>query len=131
MRHMGITKKEIVISNPSRDFRVRATVDRRVFPKYIVVADFQMSRFSDVLEILRFTANHGKREKFVIVANFAGALDHDMRVKNTSIAELYPRPDHAVGSNREVDTKFGIRRNNGSRMNHENGMIDSLFLIIP
>ena len=75
MGHVRVTKKKIVISDPCWDFRMGAAMNGGIFAKYIVDANFQICRLAYVLEILRFTTNCRKSEKFIVGTNVARPLD--------------------------------------------------------
>ena len=71
MGHMAIRQQVVVAANPRVTARGRPTVDRDKFPKCIVVPDFQMCRFPDILQVLRLLANTRKSIKLIPGPNHA------------------------------------------------------------
>ena len=109
MGYVRVTKKKIVISNACWDFRMGAAMNGGIFAKNIVDTNFQMCRLADVLEILRFTTNRRKSEKFIVGTNGARSLDDYVRVKHTTVAKRDSSPNDTIGSDRDVRAELGRR----------------------
>ena len=101
-----VAQKQVVRADARDGIRVGAAVDRGVFAENIVVADFQIGGISDVFEVLGFASDGRKGEKLVGAAEFRVALENDVRVQDTIIAEFDIRSNDA----KRADTDIASQR---------------------
>src|SRR5947209_16313697 len=86
MTHMAIGHEIIAIADASDPRVDRAAVDRDAFPKDVVVADFQASRLSLVLQVLRPLSQNRAGEDLVLST-------HNQRADQVSV-----RPNDTAGT---------------------------------
>lgn len=102
MSDVRITKEQIVRPDPSGQAVVGATVDGRIFPENVVIANFEIRWLAHILEILGFSTDDCEGKKFIALPDFRVSLHHDMGVQHAALTQLDIRPDDAKWTDPDV-----------------------------
>src|SRR5437879_3616474 len=96
VRDMAIGEKGATVANARFPCARRATADRDEFPECILIADFQISRFTLIFQVLRLLTDRAGGVKFVLRAGAHRSAKRDVLLQPTIGAEHHVRPDHAI-----------------------------------
>src|SRR5262245_4163928 len=119
MPNMNIRHQEVVITDsrvPTTAFR--AAMNVYVFPKDVVISDYEEGFFAPELQILRLKADGSERKEMVVLANRRRAFDDDVRIEAAALSNVHPIADPAIRANGHIFSNTDLRAHNGSRMNH-------------
>lgn len=105
-----------MITDARGNLLMSATVHSTVFTKNIPVADFQKRWLADVFQVLCFSTDGSKGEKFIVMPDLAWPINHHMRMKHTSIAQHHIVTNHTIGADDDIGTDMGAGGNDGGRM---------------
>ncbi len=105
---VGVGKEEVVRAETGGRPVDGATVDGSVLAKDIAITGDERGGFAGVFEILGFGADGGEGKEFVVLSEFAVAMNDDVRMELASISEADVGLDDAVGADFDVVAEFGL-----------------------
>src|SRR5437867_3854248 len=112
-----VGQKISAITNPRFAFARGTAMRRHEFAKCVSVANFQISRFTAIFQVLSLLADGTVSVKLVFRAGLHRPTECDMMLQPAIGAEHDARSDYAVGTDDCSCTDFRSRINNRSRMN--------------
>ena len=100
MGHVAIGhKKTLAPDNSNPPATPGAAIEGDKLPEHIIVADFQIGRFSLVLEVLRIRPDGAVAEETASFADTGPTMNDYVRIQDGARPYLGMRPDDAVGPN--------------------------------
>jgi hypothetical protein len=105
---VGVAQQQIVRADPGRKSLMRAAVDGAILTKHVVITDFKISRFPDVLQILGFPTNGGEGKKLVGFSEDRVPLQDDVGVQDAVVTQRDLRPDHAERADADIPSDVGV-----------------------
>ena len=78
MRDVGVCEAKVVGTNAGGAAFLSAAMDGAVFAECIAVSHDERGGFTRIFEVLRFDANGGEGEKFILLADFTVTVNDDM-----------------------------------------------------
>src|SRR5260370_3885393 len=113
---MAIGEKRATVADARFPFAHRATADRNEFAECILIADFQISRFTLIFQVLRLLTDRAGGVKFVLRAGARRSAKRDVLLQQAIWAKDYIGSDYAVWPDDCSSTDFRCGINNSSRM---------------
>ena len=118
MRDVAIGENMIVRAY-ARDFAVTGrAVNRDIFAKRVPVADFRARDAAFPFQILRLQSNARERKNFISFSQLRVAINNDMRMKFTLLAQRDVFADHAVRPDLAAGAEFRLGMDDCGRMDH-------------
>jgi len=105
--NVGVTEKEIIITDSGRSVWHSGTVNGAVLTEGITVADFQIGRLTAVFEILCELTDSGEGEEEIIVPDFTMPINDHMGSQCAVLSDADVVSDDAVRTNGGIITNGG------------------------
>jgi hypothetical protein len=114
---MAVGHDEIIAPDNGDPMSARsAAIEAYKLPKYIVIANLEVGRFTRVFEILRICSYRAVAVEPASLADARPAMNVDVRVQDTSRANVRMRPNYTVGADN------GFRGDRAGIVNNCRGM---------
>src|SRR5437879_8175216 len=114
---MTVSEKAPAIADARLSFARRAAADRNKFAKRIFIADFQISRLSLILQVLRLLPDRAGGIKFVSRTRAHRPTKRDVMLQPTIWAEHDVGSDHAIRPDDRSRSDLCAYIDNRRRMN--------------
>ena len=108
MPDVAVGQKISTAADARFSFARRAAIDRDEFAKCIFVADFEISRFAFVLQILRLLTNRAVRVEFIARARAHRSAKRDVMLQPAIFAEHNLGADYAIRTDDRSRANFGF-----------------------
>ena len=117
VRDMAIGQKVSVVADSSQVPFSSCPADSDEFSEDILISDLQVSRFTQVLEILALLANGTIRIETVSCPDLGRSAKSDVILQPTSLAQRDRRPNHTIWPDSYVGANLSFGINDRRRMN--------------
>src|SRR6266550_2919866 len=117
VRDVAIGQKVSMVADSSRVSFSSCPTDSDEFSEDILISNLQMSRFTDVLEILALLANGTIRKETVSCPDLGRSAKSDVILQRTSLAQHDRRPNHTIRPNSYVGANLSFGINDRRRVN--------------
>src|SRR3981081_4701370 len=117
VRDMAIGQKVSMVADSSHVSFSSCPADSDEFSEDILISNLQMSRFTDVLEILALLANGTIRKETVSCPDLGKSAKSDVILQRTSLAQQHRRPNHTRRPNRYDVATLSVGINDRRRVN--------------
>src|ERR1700730_678826 len=117
VRDMAISQKVSLVTDSSRVPFSRSPADSDEFSEDVLVSDLQISRFTDVFEILALLANRTIRIETVSCPDFGRSAKRDVVLQPASLAQHDRRPNHTIRPNCYLGANLSFGINDRRRVN--------------
>ena len=118
MRDVRVRQKISVRPDSRRQPVAGRRMHRRVFPKYILRADFKEALATVKLQVLRLQPDASKRIKLIARPDGRPPIQHDVRMQTATFAERDVCPDDGIRSDFTIRANLRPRIDNGCWMDH-------------
>lgn len=115
---VGVAEEKVVRADAGGQFLEGAAVNGGILPEHIRVSDLERGGLAGVFEVLRFPADRGEGEEFIVFPEGGSAFENDMRMEDTIIPEGHVLANDGIGAHADVLSELGLGGNDGGRMDH-------------
>src|SRR6266513_6205937 len=117
VRDMAVGEKRATVADARFPFARRATADCDEFAERVFIADFKVSRFALIFQVLRLLTNRAGGVKFIPRTGAHRSAKRDMLLQPTIRAEHHVRTYYAIGTGDRSGADLCARIDNRGRVN--------------